>query len=54
MFSFVNPASHMEFLSVVLKSVMDPGCILLNIHPVAIGMSSQCEHIIENVCVLKS
>ena len=34
---FLNPANHIEFFSVILKSDMDPGCILLNINPIPIG-----------------
>ena len=32
MFSFLNPVNHMEFFSVILKSDMEPGCILLNMY----------------------
>ena len=32
MFSFLNPANHIEFFSVILKSDMEPGCILLNMY----------------------
>ena len=30
MFFFLNPVNHIEFFSVILKSDMIPGCILLN------------------------
>ena len=36
MFFFLNPANHIEFFSVILKSEMDPECILLNIKPIPI------------------
>ena len=36
-FFFLNPANHMEFFSVILKSDLDQGCILLNINPIPIG-----------------
>ena len=36
MFFPLNPASHSKFFSEVVKSVMDPGRILLNINPVPI------------------
>ena len=36
MFFFLNSANHIEFFAVILKSDMDPGCILLNINPIPI------------------
>ena len=30
------PANHIKFFSVILKSDMDPGCVLLNINPISI------------------
>ena len=33
---FLNPANHIEFFSVILKSDMEPGCIFLNINPISI------------------
>ena len=36
MFFFLNPANHTKFFSVILKSDMDPACILLNIKPIPI------------------
>ena len=37
MFFILSPANHIEFFSVVSKSDMEPGCILLNINPIPIG-----------------
>ena len=37
MFFFLNPANHIEFFSMILKSDMDPGCILLKINPIPVG-----------------
>ena len=31
-FFLLNPANHIEFFSVISKSDMEPGCILLNIN----------------------
>ena len=36
MFFLLNSTNHIEFFSVVLKSDMVPGCILLNINPILI------------------
>ena len=36
MFFFLNPATHIDFFSVILKSNMDQGCILLNIDHIPI------------------
>ena len=36
MFFFLNPANHTEFFSEISKSVMEPGCILLNINTIPI------------------
>ena len=33
---FLNPASHIKLFSVILKSDMDPGYILLSIDPISI------------------
>ena len=60
MFFFLNPANHIEFFSVILKSDMDPGCILLNINPIPIGeistkaFSVWVFYVNEKVCVLKA
>ena len=34
MLFFLNPANHIEYFSVILKSDMNPGCILLKINPI--------------------
>ena len=34
---FLNPVNHIELFSVILKSDMDQGCILLNINPIPVG-----------------
>ena len=34
MFLFLNLANHVELFSVILKSYMDLGCILLKIDPI--------------------
>ena len=36
-FSFLNPSNEIDFFSVILKSDMDQGCVLLNINPIPIG-----------------
>ena len=36
MFWFLNPASHIKLFSVILKSDMDPGYILLSIDPISV------------------
>ena len=33
---FLNPANHIKIYSVILKSDMEPGCILLKIKPISI------------------
>ena len=37
MFFFLNQANHIEFASVISKSDMKPGEILLGINPIPIG-----------------
>ena len=60
MFVFVNSSNHIKFFSVVLKSVMEPEWILLNINPIPIRQITtrafpvRMFHVIEKVCVLKS
>ena len=36
MFFFLNPANHIESFSVISKSDMEPGCILLKMNPISI------------------
>ena len=59
MFFFLDPAIHIEFFSVISKSDMEPGCILLNINPILIREISTKAfpvwlfYVIGKVCVLK-
>ena len=58
-FFFLNAANHMEFFSVVLKSGLDQGCILLNINPIPVReiltktYPVWLFYVLENVFVLK-
>ena len=56
MFFFLNPANHIEFFSVILKSDIDPGCILLNIKSIPIGEipTKAFSEWLFYICVLKS
>ena len=56
MLIFINPAKHIEFLPVILKSDMDPECILLNINTIPIDKAFPVWvlYITEKVCILKS
>ena len=60
MLFYINLANHIEFFSVILKSDVDPECILLNINPIPIreiptrAFSLWVFFVIDQVCVLKS
>ena len=56
MFFFLNPVNHIEFFSVILKSDIDPGCILLNIKSIPIGEipTEAFSEWLFYICVLKS
>ena len=59
-FVFVNPANNIDFFSIISKSDMEPGCILLNIKLIPIRETPiktfpvWVFYGIEKVCSLKS
>ena len=60
MFFFLNPANHIELSSVISKSDVKPGCILLNINRIPIRETPTKAfpvwvfYATEKVCVLKA
>ena len=60
MLFFQNPANHIEFSSVVFKSNVDSGCILLKINPLPVteipirAFPVWVVYVIDKVWVLKS
>ena len=59
LFFILNTANHIEVFSMISKSDMEPGCILLNINPIPIreiptkAFPVWVFYVIQKVCVLK-